>query len=281
MIDGEPQPSHDQLTEPTFSPDGRRVAYGVVRGDSMAICDDGVVGPFGYRVTGIVFSPDSRRLAYATYRAKGRAAVTVDGVDGPEFHDLWQGIAFDPTSAHVAYLAVRRRGGLLGRFATECVAVVDGRASEPFDEVASSPHYSSGGRLLFSARRGKHWSMVTDGIPGEPYDRVGPPKFGPTGRWWYVAEYMHRQSVVTERGDGPWAVSVDEIDGEVARTDRTGNHIAWVGRFDEGYRPVVDGTIGPSYSGVGLPWFTPDGAAHFPVVSGNEVSVVAAVRATS
>jgi hypothetical protein len=175
------------------------------------------------------------------------------------------------------YLARRHRSGILGHFGFEYVPVIDGVVTEPFDDVSSNPHFSPAGELAFAARRGDKWSMVVDGKPGKSYDRVGPPHYGAGGRLWYIAESAKRQTVVAAGREGPWATEVQEIDGRSVVIDAEGRHVAWVGKFADGYHPVVDNRLGDAYPAVGVPIFDTSDRVRFPATRDNRFLSLTAV----
>ncbi len=82
----------DGVFLPVFSPDSRRVAYGVTRAGEYAVVVDGVEEKTEGALGLAAFSQDSRDLAYATCRPDGNAFHCVAAVrgqpPGPEYEDI-------------------------------------------------------------------------------------------------------------------------------------------------------------------------------------------------
>jgi hypothetical protein len=269
VVDDQAQHVFDAVDLLRWSPDSGRIAYVAVTGDRSAVVEGARVGPPYWRIGELAFSPDSSRLAYSVAMAKGRFVVVVDGEPGPEYADLWQGLAFSRDGRRLAYLAKRPGHGRLGRFKSEYVAVVDGSPGEAFEEVASPPHMSPDGRhIAFAARRAGAWSIVVDDIPGEPYDRVGPPLYGSQGALRFLAKRGKQMTVVTDGRPGPWVTEVDEIDGISMTVSEDDRHAAWVAILADGVHPVVDDTVGGVFQGVGAGVFLDDQTVRFPCLRG-------------
>jgi hypothetical protein len=64
VIDGHGGPIFDDVSSPTFSADGRRIAYVASMGGKQCAVVDGVQGPRYDRVGEVLFSPDGTRVAY-------------------------------------------------------------------------------------------------------------------------------------------------------------------------------------------------------------------------
>jgi Tol biopolymer transport system component len=258
VVDGTPSDAHPAIESPTFSPDSRRLAFAAGRRDSLSLVVDGVSSHAAYwRVGPPVFSPDSSRLGFVGFRSKGRGVAVVDGVEGAEFSDAWGNLQFSADSRHVAYLAMRRSGGLLSRSMTVRL-MRDDVGGATWDEVSSPPHFSpDSAHVAFGARRGKHWHAVVDDVPGPAFGKVGPPRFGSTGRMGYLALGRDAQ------GKDKYRVVVDGVEPQlmnehtgVTATESfvfspDGEHVATAGRIDNWWRPIVDNTVGPGGLGAG------------------------------
>jgi len=279
VLDGVAGPPMLDAQVPTFSPDGRRFAYAekLDRGTAMVV--DGQRGPT-FEAAGVpVFSPDSRRLAYLAVPARRQCVAVIDGVKGPVHHDAWGTIAFSPDSQRTAYLALEGGSGLLGRFRTTGRAVVDlVESTEAWDGFSSDPHFSPDSRhVAFSATRRKRQVVVVDDVAGPPFDLVGPPRYGSTGRLAYLAKSGRSYSVVLDGRPGaaseePWVLAPNEF----FMISPDGEHVASVGRVTSGWRPIVDDRIGPAYAGVGRVRFD-DGRASFLAVRPDGVYRVSTV----
>lgn len=136
------------------------------------------------------FSPDGKRLAYWVRKGDKWVAV-VDGVEGTEFDqtvDLYSvGTVypiFSPDSRRVAY-AGQRDG--------KCYVVIDGKLSGPYDRVLSVVYCGNGlnrlpdifsadsRRYAFSASKDKKWRIIIDGREGKEYDQLEGPVQAPAG----------------------------------------------------------------------------------------------------
>ena len=261
VVDGLVGPAYRLIAWPTFSPDSRRLVYSGGSKGAMRLVGEGVGGTPTYELIGPpVFSPDSGRLAHAAILSKGRVRMVTDGEVGPEFADLWENVGFSPDSRRVAYLALRRKEGLFGPRGTWC-AVVDGTLTGEWDEVGSEPHFSPDSRqLAFTARRGKEWFMVVDGVAGDGFKQVSPPRYGADGRLWSTVERAGGAAPFSIRADGVVVVEFDEPSevepGESFLVSGDGRHMASAVRIGDSWHPVVDGSIGPGYAAVGGIRFT-------------------------
>lgn len=277
LVDGVAGPFVLDASSPTFSPDGRRFAYSAKFEKGMAMFDEGRPGPTFDQVAFPVFSPDASRLLYAARRGK-RWSVIVDDVAGPEFADFWATPTFSPDSRRVAYLAEVRGSGLFGALRSHWVAIVDGATQGEWDEVASEVHFSPDSALVaFSARRGKRWSVVVDGEAGTKFESVHPPRWGVSGRLAYVVAEAKRVAVAVDGTPGPWCEDLAEVrPGRPFSFSPDGRHVAWVGKREGAWRPLVDTSIGPGAPGVSMPRFV-NGRVEFLTVAVDGIHRVATV----
>jgi len=144
--------SHDKVSEPVFSPDGSRLAYGVADGGLMAVVLDADQHRYYEAVTRPEFSPGSDRLAYAARRA-GRWCIVVDDEEGPWFEAIIESPAlFGPDGRTVAYAA---------RHAGRTVLVVDGVVQEPEYDGIRQVVFDGPHRINFIALRNDTLLAVT------------------------------------------------------------------------------------------------------------------------
>jgi Tol biopolymer transport system component len=99
VVDGKAGTEYDDIpSPPIFSPDGKRVAYGVKKGEKQLVVVDGKAGKEYDEISGgfppiklapvrfsaVVFSPDGKRVAYAAKNGE-KWLVVVDGHAGEEY----------------------------------------------------------------------------------------------------------------------------------------------------------------------------------------------------
>jgi hypothetical protein len=144
-VAGEKQGPFDAVGPPTFSPDGRRLAYIARRSHTSYLVLDGVPGePFdailpeegdlsNYLEDSPVFRDDGSSIAYRARRGQSEFIVC-DGEAGEPFDFVSGGPAFSPSTGRLVYAA----GESLKRY-----VVVDHHRSEPFNRVWSPSPESS------------------------------------------------------------------------------------------------------------------------------------------
>ena len=113
VVDGQPQDAFGRVGAPTFSPDGRRLAYAAQLADGRrTVVVDGKQGKPCDRILegGVHFSPDGKHVAYgAQFGEKWR--VVFDGQEGEAYDYLGvsSGIRFSPDSRRFAYAALSEK----------------------------------------------------------------------------------------------------------------------------------------------------------------------------
>jgi hypothetical protein len=206
-----------------FSPDGKRVAYGV-NDDFVAV--DGKRGPKWEQT----FAPavtNSGRVAHGAYK-EGKHYMVVDGKPG----DAWDGVgppAFSPNGTTLAYWA--RRGGSgsgecyfvvgtqkygpywsLGAIdlersvhvpgihfspdgkswafraglnsQSESVVVCDGKKGDTVKFIMEPLSVATGGKVAYRVSLDKQQYVVAAGVQGMPYDEVSQPIWSSDGKHW-------------------------------------------------------------------------------------------------
>ncbi len=155
------------IENPTWSPDGRRLAFAFASEKGVTVRVDGrEFGPYPSLNKGTpVWSPDSRRCGWVIQR-RGKSVVVVDGEEfGLTFSTVQGGtLSFSPDGSRWALAA---RAGLLGL--KGCV-VQDGQAGPVYLALGTTPPVWSpnGYALAYFAGRGiKHTFVVCDGREGQ------------------------------------------------------------------------------------------------------------------
>ena len=254
VIDGAAGQPVADAQSPTFSPDAKHFAFAAQLEGGMRIVVDDRAGPSYELVGPPVFSPDSQRIAYQARRGPGRLTAVIDGVEGPEARDFWGNVVFSPDSRRTAYLPIQAGSGLIGRFRTHGQAVVDGVATgEVWDSWQSEVHFSPDSRhVAFAAVRSKVQHMILDDVASPPFDLVGPPRFGATGRLAYLTKAGAGFALFFDGARGP---TIDEAapvtPDELFLISPDGAHVASIAKVGGGWRPIIDDRIGPAYPGIG------------------------------
>jgi WD40 repeat protein len=165
------------MNEESFiaSKDGRRVAYMIMAGESMAVVADGVKGEVfeGIASDSLKFSADGKHFAYVGTRP-GKMYAVFDG-KAFEYRTVSKhGIEFAPEGG---------RGGWVGSREGHQYAVVDGVESQPYDSVTAQGlvFSSDGKRYAYAASSGGKFLVVADGEDGPLFDSVAGLRFTPHG----------------------------------------------------------------------------------------------------
>jgi hypothetical protein len=157
----------------TYSPDGKRFAYGIVAPDEKGILKGSVVvdGKVSRHYDGLgeygFFSPDSKRFAYigATMSASGKGIdsfFVVDGKQDETFKAVEKQLAWSPDSTHYAYCAFR---------GDTTVVVRDGKISGTYSEALLPAFSFDSGHLVWWAKMNDKWHVVVDGQSvSKPFD---------------------------------------------------------------------------------------------------------------
>lgn len=226
------------------SPDGEQMTYRVVRNNLVALVVDQFRGPACRDLIGPTFSDDGRRLAYLGF-SQGRKSWTL--FDGHRPHPTKRGLAppkFGPRGRSLAFLAsngVGRQVIIDRRQSTAYEAVDwdrftfspdgehhaypvidagrwhvihDGAASPAFDRILGQLAFNAdSSRLAFVGWRDGQWFLMVNGEMVGPYRTISQPTFSPNGK---------RLACWVQREDGQWVIRVDGELRESTRADRPG-----------------------------------------------------------
>lgn len=289
VVDGQRGPEYDWagnpagISEISFSPDGKRLAYVLGRGDrkhpSNLPVVDGVAGPEYDEVLHLAFSPDRRRMAYAARTGK-EWKVVVDCQTGASYDDIF-GPTFSPDSKRVAYGARQGKRWLV---------VADGQAGAAYDELFNFWHVSSADQatrvVLIAAQR-----LTMYGQSQAPYAVLStqdPAHYVNGARGYQYATRLvfspdSKHLAYAATRNGKWVVVVDGKEGaeyhdigvgspafspdgkRIAYSEKTDAKAHWV--------VVADGQAGPEFDAIANPSFSPDGKhLAYAAVQGEAVS---------
>ena len=89
VVDGQEGPPYDGIIKgtPVFSPDGKRVVYGVTQDDKCRVILEGQQGPEYKLIHNISFSPDGKHLVYIANKDNYWFFV-VDGLEGSKYTSI-------------------------------------------------------------------------------------------------------------------------------------------------------------------------------------------------
>jgi len=242
------------------SPDSKRLAYAIRRGNKWLVVVDGVEGkeyeavpdqiPVG--AGDPVFSPDSQHVAYMAVSGNKRFVV-VDGHEGPPFEDIGrQSLVFSPDSTHGAYIAAREQ---------KWFVVLDGVAGKGFDRIPEGPPIFSPNskRLAVRAERRNRSIVVVDGIESKEYDRIGLPVFSPDSKRLFYTAWPWQGDSLLAVVDGAESNVYERVFEGPSLFSADSQHLAYAA-FRGGHLFVVqDGVQGKGYgSYCSGPVFSPD-----------------------
>jgi Tol biopolymer transport system component len=177
VIDGKPTDVVEDLSSrPTFSADGKRLAYSVARGQELFVVVDGVEGPAYERMSkkgkrSIVFSEDAQDYAYVGKQGEDRVVV-VNGEEVARHKSLFQRtMRFLPGSTDMIYVVNNPQTSYL---------VFRGQQSQPYTRLIEDTDLVSpdGKRAAFAVRDGRQQFFVVDGVEGDRYAYLYPGLFG-------------------------------------------------------------------------------------------------------
>ena len=141
--DGRELGPYDDVSDPVFSADGRRMAFYARKGKAWRMVLDGEEGlefpgqPHGDTAVqsvrlaeNMAFSGDGKHFAFVRFLKPGREQLVVDGVDWPESQDLWRRpIRFSDDGRHAAI------AGIWPGFLSGTWVQVDGKEAGRFERV--------------------------------------------------------------------------------------------------------------------------------------------------
>lgn len=258
LLDGQALGTYDEVQADSlvFSPDSRRLGYGVVRSKDQhfVVVDGQEFGPY-QRSANFIFSADSNHFAFMA-KSGGQWHVLRDGVPAPPFDNMYPpDFCFSRDSAHVAYLASRGKQHILVVDNTERLISCDRWLT------ASLALSVDGGRVAVGINRGKKCFMVVDDIEQGPYDTVldAPVTFSPSGEHLVYAVKNGGRAFVVRDGNAEQPYDSIATSPESIAWSRVGDRLVYVAGRGRLSVTVVDGDEWEPCDGVKKLAFSPDG----------------------
>jgi dipeptidyl aminopeptidase/acylaminoacyl peptidase len=246
----------------TVSPDGRRVAYVLKRGQKEVAVVDGVEGSEYDRIVQenvrfadtLRFSSDGSRLIYVAQRGGGvlKEFVVLDGKEGVTYR-LVRDPLFSRDGKHVSYLAIGKGG-----FGDDPFVVLDGKemklpATPRLDSLRLSP---DGKRTACTLQQGISFFVVADGVEGKKYGFINSLQFSPDGkRLAYEAVDQNDYLVVADGIEGKRQKEQVYLRG----FSPDGKRLAYAAKRGAKWVLVLDGVEGKEYGRIEDFQFSPDG----------------------
>jgi len=143
---------------PFFSPDSKRCFYVARDGEKRAIVADNAESNAYDAVNAMIISPDSTRLA-SIMKMDNKQMVVVEGKEEARYDSVWY-LAFSPDSKRVAYAA--KKGN-------KWMSVIDGENGAEYEQIQGLAFSPDSKHVAFIAQKGNRWVNVIDGIESGDY----------------------------------------------------------------------------------------------------------------
>jgi len=152
VVDGKEEEGFDDVAGVVFSEEGSAWGYAAKKGEEWVAVSGTKKGKPAKSVTGIAISNGGQHLAYATY--DGVYHVIVDEKALKETSDMPIGLRFSPDGKNLGYILVGDEDKSVG---------INGRSTQPFDDVRRLVFSHDGKKIAFGARAGNQlWWKVVD-----------------------------------------------------------------------------------------------------------------------
>ncbi|MGE0399912.1 MAG: hypothetical protein AB7T06_24565 [Kofleriaceae bacterium] len=173
---------------------GPRIAYAATDGDLWRVVTDAATFAPVDKVHGIWIRDDGAHVAWLASIGSTRtlALDAIPLVVSPTLRET--AIAFRPTRAGTADVGL----AYAERAADGDHIVLDGVAGPAFDEVRV-PVWNAAGRMAYTARRGRTWFVVYNGLEHGHAEWVSDPVLADDGTLAYVRRDRRRTQVVVDR----------------------------------------------------------------------------------
>ena len=257
---------YTSVSELTFSPDGKRLAFAARRelSRNLVVLDGKEGAEYEYLPDSLTFSPDSRRLAFLSGNSKA-SFVLLDGKPGPDFEMLCAGLDrrlffFSPDGQKLAYGGKRKAPD--GGMTTEVVIESKHREIIPAADNAIVDGFSPDGQhLAWSVQRSNRWQVIVDGKTGPLFDQIGEGSFRFSSNSQHTAYFANQGGSWMGVLDGKTGPPFDAIGDDAPVLSTDGRRWAYVGVRGKQRLVVMNGQEGAAYDGVdaGSLQFSPDG----------------------
>ncbi len=160
-----------------LSPDLRRIAYVLQKGNYHSVVIDGVAGKQYDKVENLAFSPDGKLVGYVATSGT-RKIVVLEGKETAtyDYVDIFNGLKFSPDGRHVAYLIHKLDVSGSGPDVWHAV-VLDGVEGKHYPGIFYGPIFSpDSNHMTYSVDIGNSRGfVVTDGMEGKVYTSIMAP----------------------------------------------------------------------------------------------------------
>jgi WD40 repeat protein len=275
VVDGQESKEFDQIGNLSFSPDGKRLAFGVEQGGKQFFVVDNAVG--GERefdkVAGASFtwSPDGKRYAYGAVR-DAKVIIIADAKEGKPYKESTRPI-FSPDSQHLVYVGMPedKKGTL----------VADGEEQKQYRRIhAESIRFSPDSkRLAYIATRAdpkdpakEEMFFVIDEQETPNYEALKPDSFvfSPDSKRTSFQCVKNKKAITVL--DGVEGKEYDDI--RLVQFSPDSKKVAYIALRDRRVFAVVDGAEGRGYDGIANLLFSKDGKMAFVAAKGKKQCVV-------
>ncbi len=273
VIDGEESKEFDQVAKLSFSPDGKRVAFGVEQGGKQFFVVDNRVGSEKEfdKVAGgsFTWSPDGKQYAYGAVR-DSKVIIISAGRESKAYKEATQPM-FSPDSQHVVYVASPAEN--------QAVVVLDEKEQKQYRRVvAESIRYSPDSkRLAYIAShndpQGKEQMFfVIDGQETTPYDALNRDSFifSPDSKRTSFQCVKNKKAIVVI--DGLEGKDYDDV--RLAQFSPDSKKMAYIALRDRRVYAVTDNAEGRGYDGIANLVFSSDGKMAFVAAKAQKQCVV-------
>jgi hypothetical protein len=194
VVDGVKSAPYDAIGHLVFGAGGRW-AFAARRGAISVVVADGRESTAYEDVADLAFSPSGKRLAW-TARKMG-AWWVVENLDESGPFERVSSLVWAPRGDELAFAVGQKTGELVVRA---------GRPGAMYEGVlpGSLTFDATGTHIVYSARRGHAWRVITDGVEGPPYEDLEAPRFlGDSAATAHVARRGEATFLVLDGHQGP------------------------------------------------------------------------------